>query len=116
MMTLAMMALLIGALLGLRFKVFILVPAVAISSVTILGVGVARSDSIWLTLLAAALTVTALQVGYLSGASSIFQLRRRAAVRILLGPSRRRKGLLSEFDVRLDFKRKRGARRIGVTS
>ena len=80
MITLAMMALLFGALLGLRFRVFILVPAVVMSSATILGVGIADGDSIWHTLLAAVLSITALQVGYLSGAvlySSIAKARAR---------------------------------------
>ena len=69
-----MMALLIGALLGLRFRVFILVPAVVIGSATILSVGIARSDSIWPTLLATVLAITALQVGYLSGAVVHFSI------------------------------------------
>jgi hypothetical protein len=66
-MTIAMIALSIGALLGLRLKVFILVPAIVMGSATILCVGIARSDSIWPTLLAAVLATTALQVGYLVG-------------------------------------------------
>ena len=74
MMTIAMIALLIGALLGLRFRVFILVPAIVIGSATILSVGIARSDSIWPTLLATALAITALQVGYLSGAVVHFSI------------------------------------------
>ena len=67
-MMLAMMTLLIGALLGLRFRVFILVPAIVVGSAAILSVGMARSDGIWPTLLAMLLAITALQVGYLSGA------------------------------------------------
>ncbi len=63
-----MTALLTGTLLGLRFRAFILVPAVVIGSATVLSVGIAGSDSIWPTLLAAGLVITALQMGYLSGA------------------------------------------------
>jgi len=74
MMMLVMTALLTGALLGLRFKAFILVPAVVIGSATVLIVGIARSDSIWPTLLATVLAITALQVGYLSGAVVHFSI------------------------------------------
>jgi len=74
MMTIAMIALLIGALLGLRFRVFILVPAIVLASATILSVGMARSDSTWPTLLATVLAITALQVGYLSGAVVHFSI------------------------------------------
>ena len=78
-MMLVMTALLTGALLGLRFKAFILVPAVVIGSATVLIVGIARSDSIWPTLLAAALAVTALQMGYLCGAVVHFSIAKTRA-------------------------------------
>jgi hypothetical protein len=65
MIILAMTALLIGALLGLRFKVFILVPAIAIGSAAILSVDMAHSEGIWPTLLATISAITALQMGYL---------------------------------------------------
>jgi hypothetical protein len=65
---LAMMAVLIGALLGQRFKVFILVPAIVIASTAILGFGMAHDDSSWSALLVAGLTITALQFGYFGGA------------------------------------------------
>jgi hypothetical protein len=69
MMTLlAMTAMLIGALLGLRFKVLILVPAIVIGSAATLGIGMAHSNSLWFTLLAMVLAITALQMGYLGGA------------------------------------------------
>ncbi len=68
MMTiLAMTALLIGALLGLRFKVFILVPAIFIGSVATFGVAVTHNISFWLTLLALIMEIAALQVGYIVG-------------------------------------------------
>ena len=78
-MMLVMTALLTGALLGLRFKAFILVPAVVIGSATVLIVGIARSDSIWPTLLAAVLVITALQMGYLSGAVVHFSIAKTRA-------------------------------------
>ena len=52
MMTmLAMTAMLIGAVLGQRFRVFILVPAIVIGSAAILGFGMAHDDNLWSILL-----------------------------------------------------------------
>jgi len=79
MMMLSMMAIIIGALLGLRFKVLILVPAIVIGAVTTLGIGMAHGASVWVTLLAAILTITALQMGYLGGAVTRFVI---AGVRV----------------------------------
>ena len=68
MMTmLAMTAVLIGAVLGQRFKVLILVPAIIIGLAVILAIGMAHHDNLWSTLLAMALITTALQIGYLGG-------------------------------------------------
>jgi hydrogenase/urease accessory protein HupE len=64
---LALTAVFIGALLGMRFNALIMVPAVIVSFVAILGVRLAFDDSVWFALLAAVLTVTALQIGYLAG-------------------------------------------------
>ncbi len=63
-----MTALLIGALLGLRFQVSILVPAIVMGSSVILSLGMAHSHSFWPTLLATVLAITALQIGYVGGA------------------------------------------------
>ena len=69
MMTmLAMTAMLIGAMLGMRFKVFILVPAIVTGSAAILGIGTAYNNSLWSILLSMVLAITALQMGYLGGA------------------------------------------------
>ena len=68
MMTFAIAAMLIGALLGQRFMVFILVPAIVIGSAAILAFCVAHNNNLWITLLLLALTITALQMGYLGGA------------------------------------------------
>ena len=69
MMTLLVMpAMLIGAMLGLRFKVLILVPAIVIGSAATLGAGMTHSNSLWSILLAMVLVISALQIGYLGGA------------------------------------------------
>ena len=62
-----MMAL-IGAILGLRYKVLILIPAFVLSSVAIFGTGMARSDNPSSILLTVFLAITALQMGYIAGA------------------------------------------------
>jgi hypothetical protein len=56
-----------GAVLGLRFKVFVLVPAIALSSAASWGVGIAHGNSFWSILLATLFLMTALQVGYFAG-------------------------------------------------
>jgi hypothetical protein len=66
-------ALLIGAALGIRFKVLVLLPAVASICTTVLAVRLARGDesfSIAITMIAAA---SSLQIGYLSGALGVFR-------------------------------------------
>jgi hypothetical protein len=65
MIILAITAIIIGALLGLRFKVFVLVPAIAIGSATTFGIGMAHNNSLWSIVLAMVLAVSALQMGYL---------------------------------------------------
>lgn len=67
MMMLAITAVLFGVVLGMRFKILILLPATVIGSATTLGVGVAHSDGFWAIVLATALVIAALQVGYLAG-------------------------------------------------
>jgi hypothetical protein len=67
MIILAIMAIIIGALLGQRFKVFVLVPAIAVGSATTFGIGMAHDNSLWSVLLAMVLAISALQMGYLGG-------------------------------------------------
>ena len=56
-----------GAMLGLRFKVFVLVPAIALSSVASCSIGIAHGNSLWSILLVTFFVVTALQIGYFAG-------------------------------------------------
>ena len=76
MMMLAMTAMCIGTLLGLRFKVFILVPAIIIGSAAALGIWIAHSISLWSALLAMVMAMTTLQMGYLSGTIIRFVIAR----------------------------------------
>ena len=52
MMTVLILSMLFGAALGLRFKVFVLFPAILVSLVINAGVAVAQGNDLWATLLA----------------------------------------------------------------
>jgi hypothetical protein len=67
MAILAVVSALLGAVLGLRFKVLILVPTVSIGLFVILGGGLVLHNSLTRVALAATLMATCLQVGYLAG-------------------------------------------------
>jgi len=66
--------LLAGMVLGQRFKVLILLPAIMIMSLAVLAIGIVRAEPLWWTASVAA----ALQVGYLLG----------TAIRVLLVSAR----------------------------
>jgi hypothetical protein len=67
LMTLTILSLLAGLVLGQRFRVLVLLPAIALALLVAVGDGMARADGIWWTALMAAAAVTALQIGYLIG-------------------------------------------------
>ena len=56
-----------GAVLGMRYKVLALVPAIGLALMMVLISAIARGDGIWAILGAAAAAGTALQIGYLAG-------------------------------------------------
>jgi hypothetical protein len=64
-----------GAVLGLRYKVLILVPALLFVLLAVIGGGVARGAGIWAIALEMLVASTALQLGYVAG--SAFDLARR---------------------------------------
>jgi hypothetical protein len=66
-MTFGLISLLAGMVLGQRFKVLAVVPAMAASSVVAIGFGIAHSEGPGGTVLLAALAVASLQIGYLAG-------------------------------------------------
>lgn len=73
----------IGAVLGARCKVLILVPFIGLGSITILAGGIARGDNASAILIAAVLASTSLQIGYFCGIFTrhgVAQSRHRAAV------------------------------------
>ena len=65
---LAIAAMLVGVVLGSHLKVGILVPAVVFASAVAFAIGTAHGDSLWSNFLALGLTITALQIGYITGA------------------------------------------------
>ena len=58
-----------GAVLGLRYKIFILLPAATFMLVFVIGVGVARGAGIWGIALDMMVATTALQLGYAGGSA-----------------------------------------------
>ena len=63
---LAISATIVGALFGLRFKIFVLVPAIAIGSAATFCFGVAHNNSLSPILLTVVFAVSA-QIGYFGG-------------------------------------------------
>jgi hypothetical protein len=78
MFSLAITYALIGAVLGLRFRVLVLVPTIAISLMVIALVALTFGSGIWMALIETVIAVTLVQVGYLCG----------AAIRLFLAGSR----------------------------
>ena len=69
-----------GAVLGLRYKVVILLPAATFVLVFVIGVGVAHGAGIWSIALDMMVAATALQLGY-AGGSALAAARKRRKLR-----------------------------------
>ncbi len=67
MVVLILAMLCIGAVLGARFKILILVPAIGLGCAAVLAAGIARGDSAMATLVAVVVASSGLQIGYLCG-------------------------------------------------
>jgi hypothetical protein len=67
MLTLMILSTLFGAILGTRFKVFVLFPAIFTSAALIAGAGVAHGGDVWSIALAVTVCITGLQIGFLAG-------------------------------------------------
>jgi hypothetical protein len=57
----------VGIVLGLRYKVLILVPAVMLATLSSILVGVAHADRFWSIALMTVELIIAVQLGYLAG-------------------------------------------------
>jgi len=66
-MIIILMGILAGALLGLRFQVFVLIPVSCGALAIVVVDGIARGDGFLQLALAIAMTAIALQVGYVLG-------------------------------------------------
>ena len=67
MVLLAIVSVLAGIALGLRYKVAILVPAVALAMALAAIVAIERGDHLWSIILAIVIPGTGVQLGYLAG-------------------------------------------------
>jgi hypothetical protein len=67
MVTFTIVGLFVGALLGIRFRVFILIPAVLLTVAIVTGFGLARESGAWRILLEIVVVSTALELGYAGG-------------------------------------------------
>ena len=68
MLILAMAAILLGAVLGLRFKVLILLPAAVVAVAVMIAAASIQHSSLSVTVVDAVLVLAGLQMGYLAGA------------------------------------------------
>jgi hypothetical protein len=73
---------LIGAVLGMRFKVLILMPAIGFALVVVLAGGIAGGASLTATLIAAVLASICLQFGYLGGIGTRYGMALIRAARL----------------------------------
>jgi hypothetical protein len=79
MLNLFLLSVLVGAVLGMRLKVLILIPAIGFFVIGIIGIGTVRGDGLWLVVSPAILAITCLELGYLAGSTTRFVM---AAVHI----------------------------------
>jgi hypothetical protein len=66
-MMLVLIGILLGAVLGLRFKVLVLVPVICAALPVVVVAGIARGDGLWQLVLAMIVIATFLQLGYVLG-------------------------------------------------
>jgi hypothetical protein len=64
---LAMIGVVVGIVLGLRYNILVLVPAVLFATILAIIIGIGRADSFWSIVLTTVALVVAVQVGYLAG-------------------------------------------------
>jgi hypothetical protein len=67
MMVFVVLSLLVGMVLGQRFKVLVLVPAIGLALLVTIVAGIARADALWPIVLMSAAVIASLQLGYLAG-------------------------------------------------
>jgi len=86
MMTLVIITLLAGIVLGQRFKILILLPGITVVVIAALAIGIARAEHFGSIALMAVSAAATLQVGYLIGTAIRAFLVSARAARIYRGP------------------------------
>ena len=66
-----------GFVLGLRFRVLVLVPVILVCIVVISGIGIALRAGLWPIIIAIVVNAFGIQVGYLVGICTAFALKRK---------------------------------------
>jgi hypothetical protein len=92
MLALSMISFVVGAALGQRFNVVVLIPAMAVVLVLSVGAGITHVQAAWWIVLMAATAVICLQFGYFAGIGIRHFL--------VAAPSRRSSALPSETSAR----------------
>ena len=82
MLSLSLISLLVGAVLGMRFRVLVLLPAIFAALLAILAVGISSSINFPVIALAMVLATACLQLGYLGGVATRHVLTLARAGRI----------------------------------
>lgn len=70
MLLLALISILVGAVLGLRFRVLILVPVIAVTWLLLLIIGTETGASTWSLIGAMVVIAAAAQIGFLCGTAT----------------------------------------------
>jgi hypothetical protein len=81
MIPLTILSFIFGVVLGLRFKVLALVPAMVLILISVAAAALAQGVDLWRPLGAIALTFIALQAGFFAGSFAGLHLAARAARR-----------------------------------
>jgi hypothetical protein len=80
MLILILIGIVLGAVLGLRFRMFVLVPVFCATIPFVVAHGVSRGDELWRVALEVTALIIFVQLGYTFGAGSRFALREGRAV------------------------------------
>ena len=67
MISLAILSILSGAVLGMRFRVFVLVPVIGLAWLLLLTIGLGTDAGNWLILAAMGIVAASAQIGFLCG-------------------------------------------------
>lgn len=63
-------SLLVGMLVGQRFRVLVLLPSILLSAAFTIGVGLAHAEANWMIVAMTVLATVSMQIGYLLGATA----------------------------------------------